>query len=101
MSAHHAPSVHDHATHGHAMHEHVGHDHAGHAHGGHGGVVHAPNADAGAAYRQAYELAQPEPGGTVVRVELEAREADWRFTPDRTTRAWTFNGQVPGPGIEA
>ena len=45
--------------------------------------------------------AEPDRGGSVVRVQLEAREADWAFTPDRPTRAWTYNGQVPGPAIEA
>ncbi len=34
-------------------------------------------------------------------VELEAREADWLFAPDRTIRGFTFNGEVPGPVIEA
>jgi FtsP/CotA-like multicopper oxidase with cupredoxin domain len=37
----------------------------------------------------------------VVTVDLDAREVDWEFTPGRTTRAWGFNGQVPGPTIEA
>ena len=64
-------------------------------------MVHAPAADAAEAYRQAYDYAQPDPGGAVVCVELEAREADWQITPGRTARAWTFNGQVPGPVIEA
>jgi FtsP/CotA-like multicopper oxidase with cupredoxin domain len=64
-------------------------------------MVHAPAADVAEAYREAYELAQPDPGGAVVKVELEAREADWKITPGRPARAWTFNGQVPGPVIEA
>ena len=75
--------------------------HAAHAHAGHHVMVHAPDADAVEAYRQAYQDAQPDPGGAVVLVELEAREADWQITPGRTARAWTFNGQVPGPVIEA
>jgi FtsP/CotA-like multicopper oxidase with cupredoxin domain len=64
-------------------------------------MVHAPAADAAAAYRRAYDDAQPDRDGTVVRVDLEAREAEWRLTPRRAARAWTFNGQVPGPVIDA
>jgi len=64
-------------------------------------MVHAPAPDVAEAYRQAYEDAQPDPGGAVVLVELEAREDDWQITPGRPARAWTFNGQVPGPVIEA
>jgi FtsP/CotA-like multicopper oxidase with cupredoxin domain len=52
-------------------------------------------------HQRAYDQAEPEPGRTVVRVDLEAREADWEFTSRRRTRAWTFNGQVPGPFIDA
>ena len=78
------------------------HDHAGsHAHGAHGPVAHAPAADAHAAYTRAHDAAQPAPGRTVVSVELEARETDWEFSPGRVTRAWGYNGQVPGPTIEA
>jgi len=91
MSQHHEHSTHGHHDHGHGT----------HAHGGHGGVVHAPSSDAAADYRRAYEQAEPEPGRSVVRVDLEAREADWEFTPGRAARAWTFNGVVPGPFIEA
>lgn len=93
------------AHHHHAGHDHVvGHDHMGHmahAHAGHHVMVHAPAEDAAETYRQAYERAQPDAGRGVVLVELEAREAGWQFTPGRTARAWTFNGQVPGPVIEA
>jgi len=71
------------------------------AHAGHGGMVHAPSADAGAAYRQAYDEAEPESGRAVVRLEIEARETDWEFTSGRRTRAWTFNGHIPGPVIDA
>ena len=81
-------STHDHDTHG-------------HAHGGHGSVVHGAPADAGVAYTSAVEAAVPEPGCTIVRVDLEAREIDWEFVPERTTRAWGFNGRVPGPILEA
>jgi FtsP/CotA-like multicopper oxidase with cupredoxin domain len=93
---HHHP---EHAAHGHGTHEHAG-GHHGHGHG-HGPVAHAVVADAAAAYTRAYEAAQPEPGRDVVSVALEAREVDWEFAPGRLTRAWGFNGQVPGPTIEA
>ena len=36
-----------------------------------------------------------------VTVELEARAADWEIAPGQIVRAWTYNGQVPGPTIEA
>src|SRR4030095_2491312 len=102
MSTQNAGSAHHHH---HGGHDHMaGHDpmaHAAHAHAGHHVMVHAPAADAAEAYRQAMEHAQPDPGGAVVLVELEAREADWQIMPGRTARAWTFNGQVPGPVIEA
>lgn len=51
-------------------------------------------------YLQAYEAAQPAPGGSVLSVELEARELDWEFVPGVKTRAWGYNGQVPGPVLE-
>jgi FtsP/CotA-like multicopper oxidase with cupredoxin domain len=70
-----------------------------HAHRGH--VAHADLADTEAAYTAAYESAQPEAGRTVVSVALDASEFDWEFKPGRKTRAWGFNGQVPGPTIEA
>jgi len=100
MSTHKAKSAGHHGGHD----DMAGHDHnahMGHAHAGHHVMVHAPAADVAEAYRKAYEHAQPEPGGAVVPVELEAREADWQITAGRTARAWTFNGQVPGPLIEA
>ena len=84
----------DHSHHGHGTHGH--HDH--HA-GGH--MVHAPAADASAAYTRALDTARPASGGTVVTVDLEAAEFDWQFTAGRPTRAWGYNGQVPGPVIEA
>jgi FtsP/CotA-like multicopper oxidase with cupredoxin domain len=37
----------------------------------------------------------------VLPVHLEAQEFDWEFRPRRPTRAWGFNGQIPGPTIEA
>ena len=79
---------------------HHDHGHAGHGHG-HGPVAHGPAEDARAAYTRAYEAAVPAADRAVVRVDLEAREADWEFTPGTVTRIWGFNGQVPGPVIEA
>jgi FtsP/CotA-like multicopper oxidase with cupredoxin domain len=49
----------------------------------------------------AYEAAVPDPGREVVRVDLEADEIDWEFVAGRPTRAWGFNGQIPGPTMEA
>jgi FtsP/CotA-like multicopper oxidase with cupredoxin domain len=54
-----------------------------------------------AAYAEAYAAAQPDPGHQVVAVEMEAREFDWEFVPGVSTRAWGFNGTVPGPTLEA
>jgi FtsP/CotA-like multicopper oxidase with cupredoxin domain len=39
--------------------------------------------------------------GRVVAVELDAREVDWEFAPGRSIRGFAYNGQVPGPPIEA
>jgi FtsP/CotA-like multicopper oxidase with cupredoxin domain len=40
-----------------------------------------------------------EPG--MIGVGLDARETEWDFAPGRTVRGYGFNGQVPGPSIEA
>ena len=77
-----------------------GHD-AHHPHGGHGHMVHEPSAETLAAYQAALDAARPAPGGRVVTVDLDAREVEWEFVPGRPTRAWGYNGQVPGPVIEA
>ena len=53
------------------------------------------------AYAEAYAAAQPDPGHRVVEIEMEAGEFDWEFTPGISTRAWGFNGTVPGPTLEA
>src|SRR5580765_1763658 len=37
----------------------------------------------------------------VVSVELDAREVEWRFARDRAIEAFAYNGEVPGPVIEA
>src|SRR3712207_5688444 len=77
------------------------HHHGHHDQHGHGPVVHAPQADALGAYTHAYEAAVPDADRSVVQIDLDAREMDWEFTPGRVTRAWGFNGQIPGPTIEA
>lgn len=85
-----------------AHHGHSGHDHAAHGHGAGAPVMHhAPAADAAAAYTRAFDAAQPAPGGKVVSVALDARETEWEFVPGRRTRAWGYDGQVPGPVLEA
>jgi FtsP/CotA-like multicopper oxidase with cupredoxin domain len=76
------------------------HDHTTHGHADRNPVVHEPSADALAAYRRAYETAQPDSGRTVVVLDLEAREFDWTFAPGNPVRAWGYNGQIPGPTIE-
>ena len=76
------------------------HGQAGHAHG-HGPVVHGAAANALTEYTRAYEAAVPRADRSVVEVDLEAREVDWEFAPGIVTRVWAFNGQVPGPVIEA
>jgi FtsP/CotA-like multicopper oxidase with cupredoxin domain len=80
--------------------QHHMHDHGAHVHSHGGSFVHEPATTAREIYRQAYEDAQPDVGRQVVAVELEAREADWSVAPGAVVRAWTFNGQVPGPVIE-
>jgi FtsP/CotA-like multicopper oxidase with cupredoxin domain len=41
----------------------------------------------------------PAPGGTVRRFTLTAEQATVTLPSGATTRAWTFNGQVPGPPL--
>ena len=76
-------------------------EHKTHDHTHSGAVLHAPAAHASEAYRRAYDAAQPDVGRTVIAVDLEAKEFDWTIAPGATFRAWGFNGQVPGPTIEA
>jgi FtsP/CotA-like multicopper oxidase with cupredoxin domain len=95
-------SRHGHAGHGHGAPHHGTGGHAAHEHGAGPPVMHhAPSADAAAAYSRAYEAARPAPGGRVVTVELEAHEMDWEFVAGRRTRAWGYNGRVPGPVLDA
>ncbi|HEY9516858.1 MAG TPA: multicopper oxidase family protein [Gemmatimonadaceae bacterium] len=82
----------------HGQHDHPGH---GHGHHAHGPVSHGAASDWSAAYASAYEAAEPDPGKTVVSVDLEAGEVEWEFQPGHATGAWGFNGRVPGPTIEA
>ena len=82
-------------------HDHTAHGHGHKGHGSHSPGLHAPSGDAAAAYKRASETAQPDANREVVRIDVEAREAGWEFIPGVTTPAWTFNGQVPGPTIEA
>lgn len=72
-----------------------------HPHTMHGHTAHIPAPDATESYERAYHAAQPVPGGRVVAIDLEAREMDWEFVAGRTTRAWGYNGQTPGPVLEA
>jgi FtsP/CotA-like multicopper oxidase with cupredoxin domain len=75
------------------------HSHARHDHGHH--VEHTLAPDAVHAYHRAHDAARPASGGQIVSVDLEARETDWEFVPGQATRAWGYNGQVPGPVLEA
>ncbi|HZO20008.1 MAG TPA: multicopper oxidase family protein [Gemmatimonadaceae bacterium] len=93
MTGHHEHEMQDTDQHRHAAH--------GVGHHGHGAVAHLPTGDIRAAYTAAYEAAEPDPGRQVVVAHLEPREVEWEFRPGRRTRAWGFNGQVPGPVIEA
>ena len=96
-----------HGHEGHEHHEHGSGGHGAHGHGAHGHgagapvMHHGPPADAAAAYARAYDAARPEAGGKVVTVDLDARDTDWEFVAGRVTRAWGYNGQVPGPVLEA
>ena len=86
-------------SHHHHGSEHGGTDAHSHSHG-HAHAMHAPPADAPAMYDAAYAAAQPAPGGRVITVDLEAREADWEFVPGKPARVWAYNGWVPGPVLE-
>jgi FtsP/CotA-like multicopper oxidase with cupredoxin domain len=46
-------------------------------------------------------LAPLPEGAEVVRVSLEASEVEWEIAPGRRVRGYGYNGQVPGPVIEA
>lgn len=42
-----------------------------------------------------------DPAANVVEVALEAKVSDVELAPGRTVSMWTYNGQLPGPRIEA
>lgn len=42
-----------------------------------------------------------EPAPDVVEISLEAKVSEISIAPGRSTRMWTYNGQLPGPRIEA
>ncbi len=42
-----------------------------------------------------------DPAPNVVEVALEAKVSDIEIAPGRTLSMWTYNGQLPGPRIEA
>jgi FtsP/CotA-like multicopper oxidase with cupredoxin domain len=44
---------------------------------------------------------ETKPGGRTITVPLEARETEWEFASGQSIRGYGFNGQVPGPLIEA
>jgi len=49
-----------------------------------------------------HTLHPPSPvGRRQVLIDLEARVADWEIASGRTLQGFTYNGQVPGPTIEA
>ena len=75
----------------------------GHHHGHHGptAVGHEPPPEWLEAYTRAFETAEPDPGRSVITVTLNAVEFDWELKAGRPTRAWGFNGRIPGPTIEA
>ena len=82
-------------------HHHNHNENATHTHHDHGPVVHGVADSAAAAYAEAYAAAVPDAGRSVVEIDLEAGEVDWEFVRGRATRAWGFNGQIPGPTLEA
>jgi FtsP/CotA-like multicopper oxidase with cupredoxin domain len=67
----------------------------------HSHELHKPRGDAAAAYRAAFDAARPDPGRRVIVVDLEASEVRWELAPGSVTRAWGYNGTIPGPTLEA
>ena len=45
------------------------------------------------------QLMQPRMEGNLKVYDLTCTELDWEVEPGRTVRAWTYNGQLPGPQI--
>jgi FtsP/CotA-like multicopper oxidase with cupredoxin domain len=54
-----------------------------------------------ASHRAHAESVAEPPAPGAVHVELEARETGWEIAPGRTIAGYGYNGQVPGPVIEA
>jgi FtsP/CotA-like multicopper oxidase with cupredoxin domain len=59
------------------------------------------NAKALAAFADDRLTPLADDGTEVVRYRLEASEIEWELAPGRTVRGYGFNGQVPGPVLEA
>jgi FtsP/CotA-like multicopper oxidase with cupredoxin domain len=92
-------------NHGHGVHHHE-HQTAANGHQtptGHGSHVatHEPPANMIENYLVAYQAAQPAPGRRVVSIDMDAREFTWDPGTGVPIVGWGFNGQVPGPTIEA
>ena len=62
---------------------------------------HQAPADARERYQRAFDAAHPDPGCRIVSLALEARDCEWTFAPGRSVTGWGYNGQVPGPVIDA
>jgi FtsP/CotA-like multicopper oxidase with cupredoxin domain len=65
-------------------------------------AVHARDVDQPAGWDDELELAPAadlNPDPDVLEIALEAREADVELLPGTVTRAWTYDGRVPGPLI--
>jgi FtsP/CotA-like multicopper oxidase with cupredoxin domain len=67
----------------------------------HAGGTHSAEGIRDIAYAEAFADARPDPGRQVIAVQLEACETGWEFMPGVSSPAWTFNGTVPGPTLEA
>ena len=48
-----------------------------------------------------YQFTEAAETAPVIRYRLEASEVEWEIAPGRTVRGYGFNGQVPGPVLEA
>ena len=60
-----------------------------------------PGPDPWAAALRVAPAVDRNPDPRVVEIDLEARMGEWEYAPGRRVRAMTYNGQVPGPRIEA
>ncbi len=112
------PAPVDHAGHGHAGHGHAGHGHAGHEAAGHAHADHASHAQAAATPPDSFARTARELGYNPV-VTLNGWTLPWRMrggwkefhlvaepvtreiAPGMQARLWGYNGQSPGPTIEA